>query len=216
MFCRKCGNQITDGSKFCNKCGEPAHQVAAEVQPVATSTATQQTVTSMPAAQPVTITGKYCGKCGTDVALGVKFCPKCGNSMPQTNEQNVIPAASTATPANAPSPEVSVTQTENIPAVDSLPTASVVTPTAPVADAPVSAEVATATDTAASAEPLETSTDTQASETQTQAPTVKRTIRIVTPTGEITFATEESVFAGEYVLEVHRDDELLGSTKIDV
>lgn len=197
MFCRKCGNQITDGSKFCNKCGEPVSQPAVQVQPVATSTATQQTVTSMPAAQPVTITGKYCGKCGTDVALGVKFCPKCGNPIPQTNAQDTMPTTSTATPANAPTPE-----------------ASVATPTAPVADASVSAEVSTATAAAATTESLETSVDTQASETQ--APKAKRTIRIITPTGEITFATEESVFDGEYVLEVHRDDELLGSTKIDV
>lgn len=194
MFCRKCGNQITEGSKFCPKCGEPVPQVAAQIQPVATSTETQQTVTSVPADQPVTVSGKYCGKCGTDVASGVNFCPKCGNPITQANEQDATPAESIdsqQTSTYAPSPESSATSTN-----------------APVADeATPASEVQS--DEAANVEPSKTS------EIQTQAPKAKRTIRLVTPTGEITLATEENVFAGEYVLEVHRNDELLGSAKIE-
>ena len=28
MFCRKCGEKLTEGSRFCNRCGTPIHSVS--------------------------------------------------------------------------------------------------------------------------------------------------------------------------------------------
>ena len=51
MKCAKCGAELTDGAKFCGKCG----------------TAVPQTLT--------------CPACGKEVAIGSEFCPHCGQNL---------------------------------------------------------------------------------------------------------------------------------------
>ena len=54
-FCGKCGTQLSEGAKFCPKCGSPSNYRAS-----------------------------LCPKCGTQLSEGAKFCPKCGSSSGST------------------------------------------------------------------------------------------------------------------------------------
>lgn len=62
MFCRSCGSPLSDGAKFCPKCGMQTSK--------ATQSATQK------AAQP-----SVCPQCGAPLSATAKFCPKCGSDV---------------------------------------------------------------------------------------------------------------------------------------
>lgn len=49
--CSKCGNQLSNGAKFCSECGSPVQ------------------------------VNKFCSNCGNQVAADAKFCPNCGKSL---------------------------------------------------------------------------------------------------------------------------------------
>lgn len=49
--CKKCGQELTEGAKFCLNCGEKVEA------------------------------GKICPECGATVPTGAKFCPECGTGM---------------------------------------------------------------------------------------------------------------------------------------
>ncbi|MBQ6884360.1 MAG: zinc-ribbon domain-containing protein [Clostridia bacterium] len=67
MFCRNCGNQISEGTKFCSNCG-----MAQEIsQPE-----TQDTKIVEQEIQP-----KLCKNCGVELKDGVKFCSECGTAI---------------------------------------------------------------------------------------------------------------------------------------
>ena len=51
LVCKKCGQELTPGAKFCLNCGE---KVA---------------------------TGNCCPECGATIPAGAKFCPECGATM---------------------------------------------------------------------------------------------------------------------------------------
>lgn len=51
MICKKCGNEITDDSMFCQECGTPIEQK------------------------------KLCSKCGNELGEGAVFCQKCGTPV---------------------------------------------------------------------------------------------------------------------------------------
>ncbi len=59
-YCKKCGNELPEGSAFCNKCG--ASQTAAPEYEESVKTA-------------------YCIKCGNEIPSGSAFCNKCGASQ---------------------------------------------------------------------------------------------------------------------------------------
>ena len=50
-YCPNCGDLVTDGEKFCNKCGVPL------------------------------LSKKHCSKCGTDNDMKDNFCKECGNKL---------------------------------------------------------------------------------------------------------------------------------------
>ena len=97
MICPKCKAEISDGSKFCIKCGariQDAPQPEAAEKPAETEAAkapekpaetTAAPVTETPAAAPVPAPEKpaesakvVCLRCGHAVKDGMKFCTKCG------------------------------------------------------------------------------------------------------------------------------------------
>lgn len=70
MFCKKCGNELKDGTKFCPKCGTAVDQIPKEEEK------------------------KLCTGCGAELKPGAKFCPKCGTPVadnPQTEVNEPIP-----------------------------------------------------------------------------------------------------------------------------
>lgn len=67
MYCQKCGLELPENAKFCNKCGQARNQ---SEQP-----------------SPKTQNLKYknlimCKSCGALVAKTAKACPKCGAKTP--------------------------------------------------------------------------------------------------------------------------------------
>ncbi len=67
MFCRNCGNQIPEGTKFCNNCG-----MAQEIS----QSETQDAQIVQQEEQP-----KICKNCGIVLKDGVKFCSECGTAI---------------------------------------------------------------------------------------------------------------------------------------
>lgn len=60
IVCPSCGTTNSEGTKFCQNCGNKL-EIPAPTEP-----------------------GKrFCSACGTEVAPGVKFCPQCGQKMEQ-------------------------------------------------------------------------------------------------------------------------------------
>lgn len=55
MVCKKCGNEMSDDSMFCQKCGTPVEQK------------------------------KLCSKCGNELSEDAVFCQKCGTPVEQKN-----------------------------------------------------------------------------------------------------------------------------------
>jgi len=60
MFCKKCGTQLNDSTRFCSGCGTPQSAAPAPAQ------------TQQPAAHAV------CRNCGAQLAANAKFCDACG------------------------------------------------------------------------------------------------------------------------------------------
>ena len=56
LYCIKCGNQLTPGVKFCNKCGEKVRPLETEPERV----------------------NAFCERCGNKITAGKKFCRFCG------------------------------------------------------------------------------------------------------------------------------------------
>ncbi len=67
MFCRNCGNQISEGTKFCSNCGMAQELSQHE---------TQDTQIVEQEIQP-----KLCKNCGVELKDGVKFCSECGTAI---------------------------------------------------------------------------------------------------------------------------------------
>ena len=85
MYCKKCGNEISDGAKFCKFCGAVQETQAAgsfqkpqNVDPV--KEAEQQRQRERLDQQ------KKCPNCGGMVA-GARFCPKCGYDLNSIKEK---------------------------------------------------------------------------------------------------------------------------------
>lgn len=80
-FCKHCGNELKEGTKFCAKCGTPTG--AAESAP------------PVPAAW-------VCPACGHENAKG-KFCAKCGGGKPE--EATTVPVEAPTALAEPPAPQ---------------------------------------------------------------------------------------------------------------
>ena len=57
--CIKCGAELPDHAKFCNKCGTPAPEQKSEL---------------------------FCSKCGEKLEVGTKFCSRCGAPVGETSD----------------------------------------------------------------------------------------------------------------------------------
>ena len=66
MKCNNCGDEITEGMRFCGNCGTPVPQE------------------------------KKCVSCGATIALRMRFCPDCGTNQSETAEKPKFNAASFA------------------------------------------------------------------------------------------------------------------------
>ena len=66
MKCNNCGDEITEGMRFCGNCGTPVPQE------------------------------KKCISCGATIALRMRFCPDCGTNQSETAEKPKFNAASFA------------------------------------------------------------------------------------------------------------------------
>lgn len=80
MFCKKCGNNLSDDALFCKKCGNKV------VKPTA-----QQNNEEI---------ALFCEKCGNGLPNGALFCKKCGNKMDITS-----PETKKSTPAATHEPQ---------------------------------------------------------------------------------------------------------------
>ncbi len=67
-FCKKCGNRLEPGQKFCNKCGTQAFEY----------NNTQSSVGASGANYGATI---KCRTCGAEIKAGQRFCSKCGAAV---------------------------------------------------------------------------------------------------------------------------------------
>lgn len=57
-ICPKCGNELSDGARFCSKCGSKYEEVATVKDNMC-----------------------KCSKCGNELKIGMKFCTKCGTPI---------------------------------------------------------------------------------------------------------------------------------------
>lgn len=73
-FCKKCGNELKEGVKFCNKCGEPVASISKE---------NSQKNDTLEKIKP-----RCCSKCGNELKEGVKFCNKCGEAITNISKEN--------------------------------------------------------------------------------------------------------------------------------
>lgn len=76
ILCKKCGNELPSGAKFCMHCGEKM-----EVENICPDCGTL-----IPAGAKFCLNcGRkmvsVCPQCGTELIPGAKFCPQCGNSL---------------------------------------------------------------------------------------------------------------------------------------
>lgn len=67
MFCQKCGSELPENAKFCNKCGQALNQ-AEQPRPKPQNLKYRNLMT--------------CRSCGALVAKNAKACPKCGAKTP--------------------------------------------------------------------------------------------------------------------------------------
>lgn len=75
LTCPKCHAQLEDGSRFCDSCGAPIPEQAAEpVQAPDPAPQPIETETSAPKAA-------YCPQCGQIITDNSPFCPNCGNPL---------------------------------------------------------------------------------------------------------------------------------------
>ncbi|MCQ4022133.1 MULTISPECIES: zinc-ribbon domain-containing protein [unclassified Ruminococcus] len=81
-YCRKCGSQLREGSKFCAVCGTP---ITAPSEPNFNNTQNNFNINENVA---VTHQIKICSACGKPIRDNTKFCQHCGAVIPQTKPQN--------------------------------------------------------------------------------------------------------------------------------
>lgn len=67
MYCQKCGSELLENAKFCNKCGQALNQ-AEQPRPKPRNLKYKSLMT--------------CKSCGALVAKNAKACPKCGAKTP--------------------------------------------------------------------------------------------------------------------------------------
>lgn len=65
MYCQKCGTNLPESAKFCDKCGQALNQV----EPPKTNNLKYKNLMT-------------CKSCGALVAKNAKACPKCGAKTP--------------------------------------------------------------------------------------------------------------------------------------
>ena len=71
-FCEKCGNRLSEGAKFCSKCGAAAGE------------------------QGENISAPMCAKCGARLEEGEIFCSKCGAKVSAAPQYNPAPVQTQA------------------------------------------------------------------------------------------------------------------------
>lgn len=69
MFCSRCGAELPDGAKFCNKCGEKTlgEKIKEENRETVQETETYRNKNLM-----------YCPDCEKKVSINAETCPNCG------------------------------------------------------------------------------------------------------------------------------------------
>lgn len=70
MFCKNCGSEIKEKSKFCQNCGTPVITYESEVIEEELNTADNVNEVRI-----------FCRNCGAEIKTENKFCPKCGISV---------------------------------------------------------------------------------------------------------------------------------------
>ena len=99
-YCTKCGAPITNGSKFCNNCGEPVDEalIAQNCEDMTAPNEKQNKIDKKICANcgaeldqdakfcescgtKVDYDKKFCSKCGAEIKDGAKFCKECGNPL---------------------------------------------------------------------------------------------------------------------------------------
>ena len=78
-FCRKCGNQLGDGSKFCMACGTPVNRTDTSENSNAYSKGPETEKINQTQSQYI------CKSCGNPVRQGLKFCTFCGAPVTNNN-----------------------------------------------------------------------------------------------------------------------------------
>ena len=75
MFCKNCGNQINEGSRFCRNCG------ASLPPPVVQTVQPEHEWAGRPTPAPIIPTEIKCTQCQTVNRIDAKFCKSCGNNL---------------------------------------------------------------------------------------------------------------------------------------
>jgi len=93
IVCPSCGTTNSEGTKFCQNCGNkleiPAPVIAGNVCPNCSTVNDdgmkfcKECGSRLEIPAPTEPVKRFCSACGTEVAPGVKFCPQCGQKMEQ-------------------------------------------------------------------------------------------------------------------------------------
>ena len=80
MFCKKCGKEISDDSKFCEGCGENLEVNSKVVNINETNPPKKEAINTEDNSDFI-----RCRSCGKRVAKSIKTCPHCGIYAPNQN-----------------------------------------------------------------------------------------------------------------------------------
>ena len=108
VVCTRCGNTLSDGMRFCNRCGTPRPAEPAAAQSV------------------------YCTGCGNSMSAEAKFCTRCGKTRGTPAAQPAAPAYVPPAPVYTPPVYTPPAPVYAPPAPVYTPPAPVYTPPAPV------------------------------------------------------------------------------------